>query len=101
MPLYEYGCQACGKRSEIVQKFSDPVEKVCPQCGKPALEKLISATSFTLKGGGWYATDYKKPASETKAPATTVPITGTAPATPSGPASSSSTGSKGDGGSST
>jgi putative FmdB family regulatory protein len=66
MPLYEYGCQACGKRSEIVQKFSDPVETVCPHCGKPALEKLISSTSFALKGGGWYASDYKKPASESK-----------------------------------
>lgn len=60
MPLYEYACTACGQAFEITQKFSDPVLKDCPQCGKPALEKQISNTSFQLKGGGWYKTDYKK-----------------------------------------
>lgn len=76
MPLYEYGCQACGKSVEIVQKFSDPPATECPHCGKPALVKQISQTSFQLKGGGWYASDYKKPKSEAKSEPTTVPVSG-------------------------
>jgi len=59
MPLYEYQCQACGKVSEINHRMSDPPASVCPVCGKPALEKLISAAGFRLKGGGWYETDFK------------------------------------------
>ena len=58
MPLYEYGCTACGHRLEEQQKLADPPLSTCPVCGKPALEKLISATSFVLKGGGWYKDGY-------------------------------------------
>jgi putative FmdB family regulatory protein len=68
MPLYEYQCQACGKKFEVIQKFSDAPLAVHPECGGPA-EKLISAPAFHLKGTGWYATDYAKsngsPASKT------------------------------------
>jgi len=68
MPLYEYGCTACGHRLEEQQKLADPPLSTCPVCGKPALEKLISATSFVLKGGGWYKDGYgsskDKPRSE-------------------------------------
>lgn len=60
MPLYEYSCKTCQKVFEIMQKFSDAPVKVCPDC-KNTVEKLISKTSFQLKGGGWYASDYKKP----------------------------------------
>jgi putative FmdB family regulatory protein len=59
MPLYEYECQNCKKTFEIIQKFSDPALTACPTCGNP-VQKLMSRTSFQLKGGGWYATDYKK-----------------------------------------
>ena len=54
MPLYEYECQACGNHLEAQQRLADaPLEK-CPKCGKKKLQKLISATAFHLKGGGWY-----------------------------------------------
>lgn len=59
MPIYEYECSACGHQLEALQKVSDAPLKKCPECGKPALRKLISAPSFRLKGGGWYETDFK------------------------------------------
>ncbi len=55
MPIYEYECQACGHRFEEWQKMSDDPIKVCPKCKKRKVEKLISQTSFQLKGGGWYS----------------------------------------------
>ena len=58
MPIYEYECQACGHRLEVTQRISEPRLRDCPACSKPALERLISATSFTLKGGGWYKDGY-------------------------------------------
>jgi putative FmdB family regulatory protein len=59
MPLYEYECDACGHRFEVIQKFSDaPIDK-CPVCGG-TVHKLQSAPAFHLKGTGWYATDYAK-----------------------------------------
>jgi len=67
MPLYEYECQSCHRRLEIIRKFSDPPLEVCPHCGG-RLDKLISSPAFHLKGSGWYATDYarkgEKPASD-------------------------------------
>ncbi|HKY89664.1 MAG TPA: zinc ribbon domain-containing protein [Nevskiaceae bacterium] len=59
MPLYEYGCGACGKVSEISHRMSDPPAVDCPVCGKPQLSKLVSAAGFRLKGAGWYETDFK------------------------------------------
>ena len=57
MPLYEYECLACGERSEILQRFSDPPLAACPKCGGE-VKKLVSAPGFQFKGTGWYATDY-------------------------------------------
>ncbi len=59
MPIYEYECAACAHQLEALQKISDAPLIDCPQCGKPALRKLISAAGFRLKGGGWYETDFK------------------------------------------
>ena len=59
MPIYEYQCQACQKQIEALQKISDAPLIDCPQCGKPALKKQVSAAAFRLKGGGWYETDFK------------------------------------------
>lgn len=57
MPIYEYECTKCGKVEEIFQKFSDKPLVKCKHCsGK--LHKLISQSSFHLKGTGWYVTDY-------------------------------------------
>jgi len=57
MPIYEYECPICGKHYEIFQKFSDKPLSRCPSCGGQ-VHKVISRTSFILKGTGWYATDY-------------------------------------------
>lgn len=59
MPLYEYECDACGHRFEIIQKFSDPPIERCPKCGAP-VHKMQSAPAFQFKGSGWYITDYAK-----------------------------------------
>jgi putative FmdB family regulatory protein len=57
MPLYEYECTTCHKRTEKIQKFSDPEITVCPHCsGK--LERVISAPAVSFKGGGWFADGY-------------------------------------------
>ncbi len=68
MPIYEYICQSCGARHETLQKFSDPLLTKCPKCNG-RLKKLISNTSFVLKGSGWYLTDYarKGPGSQPEA----------------------------------
>ncbi len=59
MPIYEYQCTECGHQTEVLQKISDDPLKVCPECGKPTMKKLVSAAAFRLKGGGWYETDFK------------------------------------------
>ena len=53
MPIYEYACKKCGKVVEVFQKASDPGPKTCEKCGG-RLGRVISHTSFQLKGGGWY-----------------------------------------------
>ena len=60
MPIYEYQCAACGKVSEILQKFSDPAPAKCELCGSGPVSKLLSRqTGFVLNGTGWYVTDFK------------------------------------------
>ncbi len=59
MPIYEYRCEECGHEMDALQKLSDAPLTDCPECGKPALKKLISAAGFRLKGSGWYETDFK------------------------------------------
>ncbi len=68
MPIYEYKCKKCGKEFEVFQGITDPAVKSCRFC-KGSVHKLMSLSSFHLKGSGWYATDYggrKAPASEKK-----------------------------------
>jgi putative FmdB family regulatory protein len=59
MPLYEYQCEACTRRFELIRKFSDPPLEACPTCGG-AVRKLMSSPAFQFKGSGWYITDYAK-----------------------------------------
>jgi putative FmdB family regulatory protein len=59
MPIYEYQCSKCGFQTEVLQKISDAPLKKCSECGKSAMQKMVSAPSFRLKGGGWYETDFK------------------------------------------
>jgi putative FmdB family regulatory protein len=67
MPIYEYVCEKCGSHLEAMQKVSDAPLKRCAKC-RGKLEKIISRTSFQLKGGGWYMTDYssKSPSTSDK-----------------------------------
>ncbi len=63
MPIYEYRCHGCGEMLEVIQKFSDVPLKECPEC-RGELAKLVSNTSFVLKGSGWYADGYTSSAKE-------------------------------------
>ena len=69
MPLYEYQCEACAHRFEVIQKFSDAPIDVCPKCGG-AVKKLLSSPAIQFKGTGWYITDYARsgaaPSGDTK-----------------------------------
>jgi putative FmdB family regulatory protein len=58
MPIYEYRCEQCGD-FEVTQRITDDPLKKCPTC-KRKVRKLISSTSFQLKGSGWYVTDYAR-----------------------------------------
>lgn len=68
MPLYEYECKACHHRFEQIQKFSDPLVRKCPKCGKKKVEKLLSSPAVQFKGTGWYITDYQRKGSSTTLP---------------------------------
>ena len=59
MPLYEYQCDNCAHRFEVIQKFSDAPIDVCPKCGGP-VKKLLSSPAIQFKGTGWYITDYAR-----------------------------------------
>jgi putative FmdB family regulatory protein len=92
MPLYEYECAACHRRTEKIQKFSDAELTICPYCGG-ALERTITAPAFQFAGGGWYKDGYgsAKPADsgtpgETAAPAAAAPAAAAKPAETSTPA---------------
>jgi putative FmdB family regulatory protein len=69
MPLYEYQCLQCGKRTEVLQRLDEAPLAACPQCGGE-VKKLISSPAFQFKGSGWYVTDYagkgKKAGGESK-----------------------------------
>ena len=78
MPIYEYRCRSCGQEFEEWQKITEPSMQACRFCGGQA-SRLISQSTFVLKGTGWYATDYArkdgttspKPSTETKKPEST------------------------------
>jgi putative FmdB family regulatory protein len=60
VPIYEYACKKCGHRLDALQKMNDDPLVDCPECGKPQLQRQLSAPRFRLKGKGWYETDFKK-----------------------------------------
>ena len=94
MPIYEYQCRKCGKQFEAFQGITEPDLKTCKFC-KGKVHKMMSLSSFSLKGSGWYATDYagKKPPTAIK-PAKAETTAGES--TPSSTESSSVTSSKED-----
>lgn len=59
MPIYAYACSACGVQKDVMQKMSDAPLTVCPECGAQSFSKQLTAAGFQLKGGGYYATDFK------------------------------------------
>jgi putative FmdB family regulatory protein len=59
MPIYEYVCGKCGKKTEVIQRVGETPIKVCPHCGG-RLKKAISAPAIQFKGSGWYVTDYAR-----------------------------------------
>ncbi|MBP9707981.1 MAG: hypothetical protein KBD78_10070 [Oligoflexales bacterium] len=98
MPLYEYFCEACKQKFELLQKINDATLTTCTLCDKGPVNKLISKAAFVLKGTGWYETDFKgkkpyatpeagNPQSTGNSPAPSVPAasapTETAPVAPS------------------
>ena len=68
MPTYEYGCSGCGHQWELEQRISENPIRKCPSCGKRKAKRLISGGNFILKGGGWEADLYHKPAPKSEAP---------------------------------
>ncbi|ACB65122.1 regulatory protein, FmdB family [Burkholderia ambifaria MC40-6] len=70
MPIYAYRCEACGFAKDMLQKMSDAPLSQCPECGKDAFRKQVTAAGFQLKGSGWYVTDFRGGSGGTSAPAT-------------------------------
>lgn len=59
MPIYEYRCETCHASVEVMQKSTDPAPEACGRCGKGPMEKQLSLSAFSLRGTGWYVTDFK------------------------------------------
>jgi putative FmdB family regulatory protein len=68
MPIYEYVCGSCGKKTEVLARITDAPLKICPHCGGK-LKRAISAPAIQFKGSGWYVTDYARARQEEKASA--------------------------------
>jgi len=106
MPIYEYECSQCHQTSDALQKVNDPAPEACPHCGAHhTLSRLLSRTSFVLKGGGWYADLYSsskpkaadggesKPAAKTEGSTPASPAPASTPSSGSGSSGSGSSGS--------
>ncbi len=61
MPIYTYRCESCGVQFEREQSFSEAPLKICPECRKKSLKKVISPVGVIFKGSGFYSTDHKSP----------------------------------------
>ncbi|MCL4650776.1 FmdB family zinc ribbon protein [Burkholderia multivorans] len=93
MPIYAYRCEACGFAKDVLQKMSDAPLSQCPECGKDAFRKQVTAAGFQLKGSGWYVTDFRGGSGGASAPATAASSGDAAPAAPTAaaPAAESTT----------
>lgn len=90
MPLYEYQCQECGEKTEVVQRFDDALLTICSSCGGE-LRKLISAPAIQFKGSGFYLTDYGRSGSTAASKSTSSESKSTSGESKSSSDSSSST----------
>jgi putative FmdB family regulatory protein len=95
MPLYEYECEACRRRFELIQKFSDPPVERCEICGG-AVRKLLSSPAIQFKGSGWYITDYARKGDTSTASSASSGDTGAAKADTKPAAGETKTGSPSD-----
>ncbi|MBR8065903.1 zinc ribbon domain-containing protein [Burkholderia ambifaria] len=86
MPIYAYRCEACGFAKDMLQKMSDAPLSQCPECGKDAFRKQVTAAGFQLKGSGWYVTDFRGGSGGTSAPATATGEAGAAAPAAAAPA---------------
>ncbi len=95
MPIYEYACSQCGKLNEVLQKVNDPAPETCDGCGaRSTLSRVVSRTSFVLKGGGWYSDLYSSVKKDgSKASSSPPPSSGSGAASSSSSSGSSSAGS--------
>ena len=59
MPIYEYQCNKCNHNCEKLESINAPKVQKCPECGAESLQRIVSSTSFQLKGEGWYVTDFR------------------------------------------
>jgi len=64
MPVYTYRCENCGIQFDHKQSFSDPILKICPECGKKTLYKIYTPVGIVFKGSGFYATDHRSPSGQ-------------------------------------
>lgn len=96
MPIYEYVCEACGRITEVMQRLNDPPPPTCPECGETRLARLVSRTTFQLKGGGWYSDLYgsqkKKPEAGGDASKSAAAGVSPAPAAEAAPSTAPATG---------
>lgn len=95
MPIYEYQCKKCGKQFEAFQGITEPDLKTCKFC-KGKVQKMMSLSSFSLKGTGWYATDYAGKKAQTAKPAKTETAASESASTASATSATASAGSKED-----
>lgn len=70
MPIYTYRCDDCGVQFDRKQSFTDPLLKICPECGKKALHKVYTPVGIVFKGSGFYATDHRSPSGQNKSKST-------------------------------
>ncbi len=92
MPIYEYACSQCGKLNEVIQKISDPTPAQCEGCkAGGTLSKVVSRSSFVLKGGGWYSDLYSSTKKESAPSSGASSSASSSSATPAKSESSSST----------
>jgi len=71
MPVYEYACEKCKHEFEVEQRISDDPVRTCPKCRARKVKRLISRTSFVLKGSGWYSDLYASPGAKKESDAKT------------------------------
>jgi putative FmdB family regulatory protein len=83
MPVYTYRCDNCGVQFDRRQSFTDPLLKVCPDCGKKALHKVYTPVGIVFKGSGFYATDHRSPSGQNKSKSSHEEKTSTSPASES------------------